>query len=87
MRRHLIDMLNQYVQKNLPPDFTGRMTFTVHIREAKVVKVIVGVEETLPAADWINWCKQAHANRLPLGALDHANRLEFERRWSRTTDC
>jgi hypothetical protein len=38
------------------------MTFTVHIREAKVVKVIVGVEETLPAADWINWCKQAHAS-------------------------
>jgi hypothetical protein len=33
---------------------------------------------------WVRWCRAAHANPLPLRALDDANLLEAERMWKRS---
>jgi hypothetical protein len=33
---------------------------------------------------WVRWCRAAHANPLPLRALDDANLLQAERMWNRS---
>jgi hypothetical protein len=33
---------------------------------------------------WVRWCRAAHANLLPLRALEDANLLQAERMWNRS---
>jgi hypothetical protein len=82
--RHLIEALVQALR--LPPDYTGKHTVTVHIHKGTVGKVTFGVEETLPAADWIRWCRQAHERPLPARAVDELHLMELERMWPGKTD-